>query len=108
MTRLFIVSAVLLASIVAAKADTSIWVSKRHLSTDALHTAAAVCDTQAGPDLNGEPTSAAYRSCMGRQGWRLQKTIREKPSKTWIDPDTGDTCHEILGGAGSSCGNLGW
>jgi hypothetical protein len=31
---------------------------------------------------------------------------REPPEKTWIDPDTGLTCHEILNGLGSECSNF--
>jgi hypothetical protein len=45
---------------------------------------------------------------MQSRGWRYQSTARvhTAPVHTWIDPDTGDTCHDILGGLGSSCGNF--
>ena len=39
-------------------------------------------------------------------GWRFDRTRVEKPEKTWIDPDTGDRCHDILGGFGSVCGSF--
>jgi len=102
------VSALLFTGMAAAQADTAVWISKRHLGDDALHAAAANCKMEVGPDLNGQPVPRAYRACMGRQGWTLQKTLRERSAKTWTDPETGDTCHEASGGLGSSCGNLGW
>jgi hypothetical protein len=45
---------------------------------------------------------------MALRGWRLAYTTRERsqPEKTWIDPDTGLTCHDILGGFGSACSNF--
>ena len=52
------------------------------------------------------PTSAAYKQCMLSRGWRYQFVKREPAAKTWIDPDTGLTCHDILGGFGSECSNF--
>ena len=64
------------------------------------------CDAQVGPDRNGVPTSAAYKQCMLSRGWRYQSVKREPAPKTWIDSDTGLTCHEILNGFGSECSNF--
>jgi hypothetical protein len=38
--------------------------------------------------------------------WRYQSVKREPAPQTWIDPDTGLTCHDILGGFGSECSNF--
>jgi hypothetical protein len=52
------------------------------------------------------PTSAAYKQCMLSRGWRYQSVKREPAPKTWINPDTGLTCHDILDGFGSECSNF--
>ena len=105
MKRLVLVAPLLLAGGVAAHADMSHYTDLLRQPRDAGALAADVryCDARVGPDRNGVPTSAAYKRCMRSRGWRFDYT---KVEKTWIDPDTGDTCHEILGGAGSSCGNI--
>ena len=73
-----------------------------------LQAAGDYCDQQLGPVHNGEITSPRYKQCMLSRGWRYRSTAREPTSSahTWIDPDTGDTCHAILNGLGSSCGNF--
>ena len=105
MKRLVLVTALLLAGGAAAQADMSHYtnVLRHPRGSGALHADAAYCSERVGPDLNGAPTSPAYKRCMRSRGWRFDYT---RVRKTWIDPDTGDTCHDILGGLGSSCGNF--
>jgi hypothetical protein len=103
MKRFIMVALVLLGSGIAAQADTSTYTSKYPRSDADLQAAAQICDQRLGPVKNGENTPAPYKQCMLRQGWRYRSTAR---AHTWIDPDTGDTCHDILGGLGSSCGNF--
>jgi hypothetical protein len=105
MKRLVLVAALLLASGLAAQADVSHYTNllKQSRGDDALHADGAYCDQRAGRDVNGVPTSAAYKRCMRGHGWRYDGTRVEK---TWVDPDTGLTCHDILGGFGSVCSNF--
>jgi hypothetical protein len=106
MKRMILATALLLlGSGLAAQADTSQYTNllKQPRDDDALAADARYCEDRVGPDRNGVPTSPAYKRCMRTRGWRFDYT---KAQKTWIDPDTGDTCHEILGGLGSSCGNI--
>jgi hypothetical protein len=99
MKRFILIALVLLSGGIAAQADTS-----KYPRSDAdLQAAAQICDQRLGPVKNGENTPTPYKQCMLRQGWRYRSTAR---IHTWIDPDTGDTCHDILGGLGSSCGNF--
>ena len=110
MTRKWIVLGALLLSS-PAFADHNIWqdITRQHRSDDILSQAISACEFKVGPDLNGHPTSAAWKQCMRGYGWQLQKTIKEPPEETWTDPDTGDTYHNIkVNGTviGSSCGNL--
>jgi hypothetical protein len=92
----------------AAHADTSTYTSKTPRSDADLQAAGDYCDQLLGMVHNGEVTPPKYKQCMLSRGWRYQSTAREHASSqhTWIDPDTGDTCHDILGGIGSSCGNF--
>ena len=110
MKRFALAALVLLGGVVAAQADTDHWVSTLKQPRPDANTAAQIdagtCSQTAGPDLNGRPTSPAFKHCMAARGWRLGYTERTKPEKTWIDPDTGLTCHDILGGLGSSCSNF--
>jgi hypothetical protein len=104
MKRLIVLTTVLmLGGAVNAYADTSVYTSRQPRSDADLQAAGQYCDQRLGPVQNGEATPAAYKRCMLNRGWRYQHTTREH---TWIDPDTGDTCHDILGGLGSSCGNF--
>ena len=50
------------------------------------------------------PTPAVYKQCMLTGDYQSVK--REPAPQTWIDPDTGLTCHDILGGFGSECLNF--
>ena len=94
-----------------ALADQTIWndVTRQHRDDSLLHQDGQACDAQVGPDGNGTPTTPAYKRCMRSHGWVLQRVIKEPPEKTWIDPDTGDTCRDLkLNGTviGSECGNM--
>jgi hypothetical protein len=108
MKRTVLVAALVLGASLSAHADNTVYnnILKRPRGDDALHADGLYCDQRVGPDKNGVPTSAAYRKCMLGRGWRFQYTTRTKPEKTWIDPETGLRCHDILGGAGSSCSNF--
>jgi hypothetical protein len=105
MKRMFLVAALLLAGGLAAQADVTHYtnVLKQPRGDDALHVDGEYCDQRVGADRNGVATSAAYKRCMRGRGWRFDFT---KVEKTWIDPETGLTCHEILGGIGSACSNF--
>jgi hypothetical protein len=105
MKRLALITLVLLGGSLAAQADTSHYTNllKQPRGDDALAVDAQYCDQRVGRDRNAVPTSAQYKRCMLSRGWRFDYT---KVVHTWIDPDTGDTCHDILGGLGSSCGNF--
>ncbi len=98
---------VLAASAAGADADTDHWTSTlKHPPAGQARSAAIdgdYCNQVAGPNLNGRPTPPAFKRCMASRGWRYQGTTREK---TWIDPDTGLTCHDILDGFGSACSNF--
>jgi hypothetical protein len=110
MRRIALVAVLLLGGALAAQADTDHWVNTlkqpRADANFAAQNDADYCTQTVGPDYNGRPTSAAFKRCMASRGWRLDFTTRSKPEKTWIDPDTGLTCHDILGGFGSECSNF--
>ena len=108
MKRLVLIAALLLGTGLSAQADTVTYhnILKQPRNDDQLHEDGYSCDAQVGPDRNGVPTSAAYRQCMLSHGWRYQSVKREPAPQTWIDPDTGLTCHEILNGFGSECSNF--
>jgi hypothetical protein len=105
MKRIALVAALLLAGAAAAHADVAHYTNmlKQPRGDDALHADGEYCDQRVGRDINGVPTSATYKRCMRGRGWRYDYTRVEK---TWIDPDTGLTCHDILGGFGSACSNF--
>jgi hypothetical protein len=108
MKRLVLVAVLLLGAGLSAHADNVTYnnILKQPRGDDQLHEDGYYCDSLVGPDRNGVPTSAAYKKCMLSRGWRYQFTKREAAPKTWIDPDTGLTCHDILDGLGSSCSNF--
>jgi len=106
--KILILGLVLVSS--PAFADTNIWkdITRHHRDDVTLNADAGSCSAQFGPDLNNAPTSQPYKRCMRSHGWVLQRVIKE-PDESWIDPDTGDTCHDLkLNGTviGSSCGNF--
>jgi len=89
--------ALLLGGAAGAQADVDVWSSlARH---NDLNAATDTCDQQVGQNHNGVPTSAQYKRCMLKQGWRY---VRTKRIPTWRDPDTGDICHNT-GGATICC-----
>jgi hypothetical protein len=112
MRRIALVAALLLTGAAAAHADTDHYTNllKQPRGDAALNVDGAYCDQVVGStsSRNGMPVTAAYKRCMRSHGWRYDWTRVEKRrvDKTWIDPDTGDRCHDILGGLGSVCGNF--
>jgi hypothetical protein len=112
MKRVVLVLVVLLGGVLGAHADTVIWVNalkhpRKHPNA-AAQVDAEYCTRMVGPDLNGQPTPARFKRCMASRGWRYGHTVRQRtaPEHTWIDPETGLTCRDILGGLGSSCSNF--
>jgi len=88
MKRAILAAALFLAGAVAAQADVDVWTPMaKH---DDLRASAYACNQQVGPNLNGVRTSAQYKRCMVRYGWRYAFTRRER---IWIDPATGLRCH---------------
>ena len=88
MKRTILAAALVLAGAFSAQADVDVWSPMaRH---DDLEAATRACDQQVGPNRNSVPTSAQYKRCMVRHGWRYDHTRR---IPTWIDPETGDRCH---------------
>jgi hypothetical protein len=108
MKRAVLAAVLVLGAGFGAQADNTVYVNilKRPRGDTALQADAQYCDQRVGHDRNGRPTSAAYKRCMLSRGWRFQYTTRTAREKTWIDPETGLTCRDILGGAGSSCSNF--
>jgi hypothetical protein len=104
MKRLVLAAIVLLGTQLAAHADYVNYTNmlKQPRSDAELNADVQYCDQRVGPNWRGVPTSAAYKSCMRSRGWRFDW---ERVERTWIDPDTGNRCHSILGGVGSECSN---
>jgi hypothetical protein len=105
MKRIILAVALVLAGAFAAQADVDGWtpVTKHARSGGDGDMAAAsdACELQVGRNLNGVPTSPQFKRCMARHGWRYAYTRREH---TWVDPDTGLTCHNE--GIASVCSNF--
>ena len=96
MKRAILAIALVVGGTFAAQADVDVWSSMaRHSDLDAATNA---CDAQVGQNQNGVPTSAQYKRCMLRYGWRYDHTRR---IQTWRDPETG-VCHNE-GGATICC-----
>ena len=110
MKRTILTAVLVLSTVVGAHADNSVYrnVLKQPRGDAELNVDGYYCDQLLGPVKNGMPTSAQYKKCMLSRGWRYQYTTREPKARehTWIDPETGLTCHEILGGLGSACSNF--
>ena len=104
MKRLVVAAILLMSPVVGAQADSEYAnTRKQWRGDDALQADAQYCDQRFGVVLDGAVTPAAYKKCMLGRGWRYRRATHPQ---TWIDPKTGDTCHDILGGLGSSCGNF--
>jgi hypothetical protein len=111
MKRIALVAALLLAGAATAYADTNYYTNllKQPRGDAEANVDAAYCSgAVGGGGWHGVPVTAAYKRCMRSHGWHFDGTRVEKSrvEKTWIDPDTGDRCHDILGGFGSVCGNF--
>jgi hypothetical protein len=92
MKRIFIATAFALGAVVSAHADTSTyyWQGKGGRADEQLQAAARLCDQRYGVVENGAITSANYKRCMLKQGWKYGNTARVR---TYISPDTGMSCH---------------
>ena len=104
MKRLALVAIVLLGTGFAAYADVAHYTNllKQPRGDAELNVDMDYCAQRVGPDPRGVPTPPAYKSCMRSRGWRWNS---KQIDWTWIDPETGLTCHAILGGAGQECSN---
>ena len=89
-----------LGAVIGARADTSTyyWQGKGPWTDAQLQAAAQVCDQHYGVVENGAVTSANYKRCMLKQGWKYGSTARQQ---TYIDPDTGMSCRSVGGGSKS-------
>jgi hypothetical protein len=87
-----------LGAVIGARADTSTyyWQGKGPWTDAQLQAAAQVCDQHYGVVENGAVTSANYKRCMLKQGWKYGSTARQQ---TYIDPDTGMSCRSVGGGS---------
>ena len=92
MKRIMIAMAFALGAAVSAHADTSTyyWQGKGGRADEQLQAAARPCDQRYGVVENGAITSANYKRCMLKQGWKYGNTARVR---TYISPDTGMSCH---------------
>jgi hypothetical protein len=104
MKRILLVTALLIVGTVTAHADTSRWTSNPPRSDAELAAAGDRCDAQYGPERNGVPTTAQYKSCMKKQGWTYLNTVRDN-NATWIN-HRGMRCQSILNGFGSECSSF--
>jgi len=108
MKRIVLAAALLIAAGAAAQADSDHWTDLRpklSRGDDVLTVDAANCRYQTGQqNYNYSPMLPSYLRCMRGQGWRFDYTAHYH-HHGWIDPDTGDHCHSILGGVGSVCSN---
>jgi hypothetical protein len=121
MKRIVITAALLFGAVLGAQADTAIQTYRDqvrpngHPRSDAIFQAALdSCSQQTGGKRTFHDTPA-FKKCMLGRGyrWASLRVEREPASDqranrehTWIDPETGLTCHDILGGLGSSCSNF--
>ena len=101
MKRLLIAAALVLTSVAAhAGTSTYVWLGKGQWTDAKLQAAAHVCDQRFGVVENGAITSASYKSCMLKQGWRYQSTARGAARENnYTDPDTGMSCRDFGGGS---------
>lgn len=109
MKRIALAAALLIAAGAAAQADVDHFTNlrKQPRGDDLLHVDAQSCRDQTGQlNFNGSPMLPTYLRCMRARGWRFDYTfVHRHHHDGWIDPDTGERCHAILGGFGSICTN---
>jgi hypothetical protein len=109
MRRSFLILIMLAGSTLAAKADTDVWdnTTRHGRSDEALFADKASCVAIYGEPQNGTPTSREFKQCMLSHGWRFRTTRRDGSAQTWIDPETGLTCHHssFMGVPSSECSN---
>ena len=88
----------ILGAVIGARADTSTyyWQGKGPWTDAQLQAAAQVCDQHYGVVENGAITSANYKRCMLKQGWKYGSTGRQQ---SYIDPYTGMSCRSVGGGS---------
>jgi hypothetical protein len=93
MKRIIIAIAFAFGAVVSAHADTSTYYrqGKGGWTDEQLRAAARLCDQRYGVVQNGAITSANYKRCMLKQGWKYGSTARVR---TDINPDTGMSCHD--------------
>jgi hypothetical protein len=98
MRSVLIVAALLVVGMVTAKADTDTYtdVSRQPRGDNELSVATDACAQRYGIPQNGKPTSRQFKQCMMGYGWRYDRT---KVEHTYIDPDTGMSCHDVGGAA---------
>jgi len=105
-------AALLLGTVISAHADTDDYVdaTKQKRGDDARHADTYSCGEKFGMPQNGTQTSRQFKQCMLGYGWRFDRTRVEhaKAQNTYIDPDTGLTCHDfkIFGITGWDCSNF--
>jgi hypothetical protein len=119
--RTVIAAVLLLGTMLGAQADTAIQTYHDVLRPDghkrsepAFQADLDSCSRQTGGKRVYRDTPA-FKQCMLGRGYRWESLRierepappqRAKREQTWIDPETGLTCHDILGGLGSSCSNF--
>ena len=121
MKRIILTAVLLFGATLGAHADTAIQTyhdvlrPNGHKRSEAIFQAdLATCSRQTGGKRVYHDTPA-FKQCMRGRGYtwmslRIERTPaparQTTRDQTWIDPETGLTCHDILGGFGSSCSNF--
>ena len=108
MKRMVLIAALLLGTGLNAHADTVTYhnILKPPRNDDQLHRTVTIATRRS--DRTG--TACRRRrltnnACSAAAG-AISPSSASRRRKTWIDSDTGLTCHEILDGFGSECSNF--